>query len=169
MALFYSPDTTDDLGVYGQICEPNSAYLPGQLTNYGCSFPDNKAMPSTAALAGVYANEVTGNAAFLAGFSAAYPRMTSVGYGVPANVDGATATGRLGTLTAIDLTTCVPPAPTAQPVTATPTAVPTKTPTRVPTAVPYTSSPTKVPTKTPTATPTKTPTRAPTKSPATGK
>ena len=32
--------------------------------------------------------------------------MVSVGYGVPANVDGATASGKLGTLTAINLATC---------------------------------------------------------------
>eukprot|EP01034_Spumella_vulgaris_P027815 gene27815-34594_t len=125
MALFYTPDLTNDFGTLGQICEPNSASLPGQLSNYGCTLPSNTAMPSTATLAGVYADTTTGNAAFLAGFSVAFPKMVSVGYGVPLNVDGATSSGKLGTLTAIDLSTCPNTAPSVLPTSSVPTASPT--------------------------------------------
>jgi hypothetical protein len=88
MALFYTPDLTNDFGTLGQICEPNSAHEAGQLSNYGCTLPSNAAMPSTAALADIYADGTTGNAAFLAGFALAFPKMVCVGYGVPLNVDG---------------------------------------------------------------------------------
>ncbi len=43
---------------------------------------------------------------FLAKFAESWKKMTNVGYGIPATVDGATATGKLGTLTHINLSTC---------------------------------------------------------------
>lgn len=71
--------------------------------SYGCAGPTAKAVPSTYALAKQFADD---NAAFLAAFAVSYTKMTTVGYGVPANADGSTATGKLGTLTAIDFSTC---------------------------------------------------------------
>ena len=70
---------------------------------YGCRTPTNLVAPSTSALCLQYAGN---NALFLQAFAVAYTKMTCVGYGVPANVDGATATGKMGTLTAINLATC---------------------------------------------------------------
>ena len=82
-----------------QDCGPND--LPDGAP--GCIDPDSGAIPTTADLVATYANDVD---TFLSDFSAAFTKMTCVGFGVPAVVDGATSTGRLGTLTSIDLTTC---------------------------------------------------------------
>ena len=70
---------------------------------YGCSSPSTNAYPSTYSLVNTYAND---NTAFLNGFASSYAKMSTVGYGLPANTDGSTSTGKLGTLTAIDVTTC---------------------------------------------------------------
>lgn len=93
-----------------------------------CSRPIHPAPPSTFELMVRYARD---NAFFLQEFPAAFNRMTTVGYGLPAAIDGAQATGKLGTLTAIDLTTC-PAVPTWSPTlrpsqpTLTPTLRPSK-------------------------------------------
>jgi len=85
------------VGTPGQHCGPNP---------YGCNAPGTTpatTAPSTFALATSYA---ANNALFLANFATAYTKMTTVGYGVPAKADGSTATGKLGTLTSVDFTTC---------------------------------------------------------------
>jgi hypothetical protein len=68
-----------------------------------CKRPANDAQPSTLALCRIYAAD---NNAFQLAFVDAYQRMVTVGYGLPENRDGATATGKLGTLTAVDLESC---------------------------------------------------------------
>ena len=92
------------VGTPGQHCGPTSANPPAA---YGCNAPSFSApattAPSTFALATSYA---ANNALFLTNFATSYTKMTTVGYGVPAKKDGSTATGKLGTLTSIDFTTC---------------------------------------------------------------
>ena len=94
-----------------------------------CSYPLNPTPPSTYELMVKYAFN---NSFFLQEFPKAFNRMTTVGYGLPAtNVDNAQATGKLGTLKTIDLTTC-PAVPTWSPTlrpsrpTITPTYRPSK-------------------------------------------
>ena len=100
MALAYPISTTlPNVTGHKQVCGPQE--LAG--SNYGCQYPTNVTQPSTLALCKYYA---ANNTAFVEAFAVAYTKMTTVGYGVPAPVDGATATGKLGTLTAIDLSTC---------------------------------------------------------------
>lgn len=101
VALGYTPDLTsnDGLGTLNQACGP---YGLAHNTLYGCS-PNTTTTPSTYDLSESYAND---NSLFLTNFATAFTKMTCAGYGVPRNVDGATASGKLGTLTAIDLTTC---------------------------------------------------------------
>jgi hypothetical protein len=58
------------------------------------------------ALVNTFAND---NAAFLRAFAVAYARIAAVGYALPSEdprSDGATAFGKLGTLTSLDLSTC---------------------------------------------------------------
>eukprot|EP01034_Spumella_vulgaris_P021863 gene21863-27938_t len=71
-------------------------------TSYGCS-PSNGTMPETCQTACLFGNT---NSYFLTSFATSFVKMVCVGYGVPAQVDGATASGKIGTLTHIDLTTC---------------------------------------------------------------
>ena len=82
------------------ICGPSSTALN---VSYGCKNPTALIPPTTYELCRMYA---TNNSAFLQAFAVAYTKMTTVGYGVPAAEDGATSTGKLGTLTSIDLDTC---------------------------------------------------------------
>jgi hypothetical protein len=89
----------DHLALADQRCGARGA--PGRV--YGCSTPTATGLPSTFALANTFAQD---NAAFLAAFAVSYAKMTTVGYGVPDATDGATSTGKLGTVTAIDLSTC---------------------------------------------------------------
>jgi hypothetical protein len=94
-----------------QDCAPEGGFGPG--APYGCINPTASTAPSTRELCMTY---VGSNAAFLAAFAEAYSKMTSVGYGPPPSAvapapapgpfDGATSSGRLGTLTAIDFNTC---------------------------------------------------------------
>ena len=103
MVLGY-PANTDtvingfQVGTANQHCNSNT---------YVCDVPGTRTSfigkPSTFALAANYAQN---NAAFMRGFATAYTKMTTVGYGVPAAADGSTVTGKLGTLTSIDLATC---------------------------------------------------------------
>jgi hypothetical protein len=74
---------------------------PGRA--FGCSNPVATTKPSTYTLAASFA---ANNAAFLSAFATSYTKMTTVGYGVPAATDGATSTGKLGTVTSIDFSTC---------------------------------------------------------------
>lgn len=94
MAIQYDISIINDLGTPNQRCGPGTT---------GCTQPTSTTVPSTSALVNSFANS---NTAFLNAFASSYAKMTTVGYGVPANVDGATSTGKLGTITAIDLTTC---------------------------------------------------------------
>ena len=82
-----------------QVCGPRT--LTG--STYGCRDPSATTPPSTWPLCLQYA---ASNSAFLQAFPVAFTKMTCVGYGVPVAVDGATATGKLGTLTHINLNTC---------------------------------------------------------------
>ena len=84
---------------------PNQVCGPRTLTGstYGCRDPSATTPPSTWPLCLQYA---ASNSAFLQAFPVAFTKMTCVGYGVPVAVDGATATGKLGTLTHINLNTC---------------------------------------------------------------
>ena len=97
---------------------------------FGCVNPTSQAVPSTAQQVLQYSNN---NPQFLADFAAAFVKMSAVGFGgVVSALDGATSSGKLGTLTTIDLTTCPyqPPGnpsvrPTARPTTSPPTTKPT--------------------------------------------
>ena len=82
-----------------QLCGPHASVN----TTYGCRAPSNVVPPSSWPLSVAYA---ANNTMFVEAFAVAYTKMSTVGYGVPAAVDGAISTGKLGTLTAIDLTTC---------------------------------------------------------------
>ena len=123
-----------------------------------CSYPLNPTPPSTFELMVRYARD---NLFFLQEFPAAFNRMTTVGYALPPAVDGAQATGKLGTLTSIDLTTC-PAVPTWSPTLrpSQPTLNPTLRPSQ-PTINP-TLRPSK-PSLTPTCRPSKPPTYRPSK------
>ena len=99
IVLAFSANTDQGIGTTGQICGPfGLTYNSG----FGCS-PNSPVMPPTCNLACQYANNLC---FFLDHFSAAWQRMVSVGYGVPSNTTGSTASGKLGTLTYLDLTTC---------------------------------------------------------------
>ena len=102
LALRYSLNTavpTNTSAAAAQLCGPVSA---GGA--YGCINPLNQAAPSTAQLALQYSNN---NNLFLRNFATAFAKMAAAGYGSTVSaVDGATTTGKLGTLTTIDLTTC---------------------------------------------------------------
>jgi hypothetical protein len=87
------------VGVLGQRC--GSTVVNG--VDYGCVNPSSLGQPSTYALALQYSLDTP---LFLTNFAEAFVKMTSVGYGVPGPNDGDTATGKLGTLTTIDLATC---------------------------------------------------------------
>jgi catalase (peroxidase I) len=92
MALAYNIGTTtgvNNIAAIGLTCNNNNGCATGR--------------PATATLVTTFANS---NAAFLSAFAASFAKMTTVGYGLPVNTDGASASGKLGTLTAIDLTTC---------------------------------------------------------------
>jgi len=107
MVLGFPADTTTVIGGFtvgaaGQVCGPTQVNGAAGCT-FGRGGTSSTTLPSTYALAASYA---TNNALFLTNFATSFAKMTSVGYGVPANVDGATASGKLGTLTAINLATC---------------------------------------------------------------
>jgi len=143
-----------DCGIFTQRC--------GGANNALCTNPVGGAAV-TNALATSYINN---NQLFLNNFAQSFVKLTTFGYGVPANIDGATSTGKLGTLTAIDLSTC--PAPTTTPTTV-PTTVPTTLSTQATTAIP-TLAPTSVRTSAPTTTAkTSPPTTAKTSPPTTAK
>jgi hypothetical protein len=98
ITLAFDANTTTGRGRLGQVCGPSGQDNGG----FGCS-PAEPLMPSTCNLVCQLAQD---NALFLSSFATAFTRMTSVGYGVPDKVDGATASGKLGTLTHIDFSSC---------------------------------------------------------------
>ena len=81
-----------------QQCGPHS----GPNSEFGCTAPANLIKPVTYTLASTYAGD---NAAFLQAFALAYTKMTTVGY-TGTSATATTTTGKLGTLTSIDLSTC---------------------------------------------------------------
>lgn len=88
-------------GEPAQVCGPTRANGAS-----GCVNPLSTTVPSTAQLCQRYAGN---NGLFLSAFVQAFAKMSAVGYGsVVSTVDGATTTGKLGTLTTVDLTTCPP-------------------------------------------------------------
>ena len=88
-------------GEPAQVCGPTRANGAS-----GCVNPLSTKVPSTAQLCQRYAGN---NGLFLSAFVQAFAKMSAVGYGsVVSTVDGATTTGKLGTLTTGDLTTCPP-------------------------------------------------------------
>jgi hypothetical protein len=100
MSLAYPLDTDilpNDKG-NAQTCLPRKEMGPPR-----CKRPSSDDEPSTYQLCRTYALD---NNAFQIAFVDAYQKMVTVGYGLPENRDGATASGKLGTLTAIDLSSC---------------------------------------------------------------
>lgn len=88
-------------GAPAQFCTPGDS-----ATAYGCINPPGipQNVPSTAQLCLTYANS---NGVFVRAFALAFARMSAAGYGgVVGTADGATTTGKLGTLTTIDLSLC---------------------------------------------------------------
>ena len=83
-----------------QVCGPRTL----QNNSYGCRDPSSVTPPTTWELCLSYAED---NSVFVNAFARAYEKMSCVGYsGVPGTVDGSTSTGKLGTLTSIDFSTC---------------------------------------------------------------
>ncbi|KAJ1410574.1 heme peroxidase, partial [Ochromonadaceae sp. CCMP2298] len=153
MALGYPIDLALPNVTRRQVCGPRTL----DNTSYGCRDPSAITPPSIWDQSLSYA---LNNSLFLSEFAPAFAKMTTVGYGLPADVEGATASGKLGTLTAVKLDTCPPTVqPTFQP-TFEPTIEPTAEPTAAPTAAP-TSEPTLQPTAEPSFEPTLEPTTAP--------
>jgi hypothetical protein len=104
MALAFSIEQdANNVGVLNQVCGPAVTFESSGLIDFGCDRPLNRAGASTLPQVRRYDEN---NTAFYADFEIAYVKMVTVGYGVPANTDGATASGKLGTLTSIDLNTC---------------------------------------------------------------
>jgi len=89
MSLAFAAATGDSgstpVGYVGQVCGPNSFN-----SGYGCSngtfgLGASSTIPSTYSLVSSYnAN----NSLFLQNFAVSFAKMVSVGYGVPANIDG---------------------------------------------------------------------------------
>eukprot|EP01038_Epipyxis_sp_PR26KG_P006764 gene6765-9266_t len=111
MSMYY-PITTlnkdgSTTGDSGQTC---SSALTSNSNQYGCISGDGSTIltstskPSlSSSYVDSYASSLTG---YLSAFATSYAKMTCVGFGVPASADGSTSSGRLGTLTSIDLSTC---------------------------------------------------------------
>ena len=99
MALAYDLDVTNSIGTPGQVCGPFGT----SDSHFGC-YPSSTLMPPTCNAACKFANS---NTVWLDHFAESFTKMTNVGYGgVPDNTDGAQVTGKLGTLTTIDLSSC---------------------------------------------------------------
>ena len=103
MALGYPIDTTvlpPAPGVTSQACRAR-----GNTNNHPvCTNPPDNTTPDTFALARQFADN---NRQFQVAFVEAFNRIAAVCYGgVPSAAEGSTATGKLGTLTTIDLSTC---------------------------------------------------------------
>lgn len=88
-----TPATCTNCGQLTQRCEG---------TNNGCLHP---AGPYSSTYAQVQ-SYIGSNALFLSDFAPAFAKLVTAGYGVPTATDGATSTGKLGTLTHVDLSTC---------------------------------------------------------------
>ena len=99
MSLGYNITINKEVASPSQRCGSSA----GPNNAYGCSDPNINSKPCTFALASTFA---ANNSAFLSAFALSYAKMSTVGYGLPANKDGQTATGKLGTLTSIDFATC---------------------------------------------------------------
>eukprot|EP01038_Epipyxis_sp_PR26KG_P004948 gene4948-6921_t len=117
MVLGYPANTSNVVGftgpltpvppqVNGEICRAFNSLTPA---GYGCNGNTLSATPTVTKKPSTFYQVygyILDQKLFFDDFAVAFPKMTCVGYGVPLNVDGATASGKLGTLTAIDLTTC---------------------------------------------------------------
>jgi hypothetical protein len=97
MALAWDIAIDDALGVIGQRCAPNVNGGPG------CANPASDTFPTTRALVQSFAQN---NNLFLTSFASSFAAMVTVGYGSPGPNDGNSASGKLGTVTTIDLATC---------------------------------------------------------------
>ena len=111
MALGFPAGTAETVGATavgytGQFCGPRSVNITGTTPprgTYGCTNGDsgvgqNTVAPSTFTLTTSYSNN---NALFLSSFAASFIKMMSVGYGIAPS-----PSGKLGSLTSIDLTLC---------------------------------------------------------------
>ena len=104
MALVYPLHT--DVNVHTQTDhsdEQQGCHMRKKAKLPKCKNPLSYAVPSTFKLSRRFADD---NNAFQLAFIDAYTKMSTVGYGIPRSENGATATGKLGTLTFIDLTKC---------------------------------------------------------------
>eukprot|EP01038_Epipyxis_sp_PR26KG_P009951 gene9951-13385_t len=109
----------ESIGDTGEICSASGVVNGG----YGCLGSDkvsiNNTIPSTLSMIqSLIRNDGSGNPAFYNQFAISFRKMACAGYGVPQNIDGATASGKLGTLTAVVLENC--------PISFAPTSKPTK-------------------------------------------
>lgn len=109
----------------------------GGVNDASCISPSKGFNPDRIEQIRAYTDYLNGNALFLADFARSWLKVVTLGYGVPDAIDGATSTGRLGTVTEIDLATCteILLASTLNP-TKDPTEEPTEDPTEEPTLEP---------------------------------
>jgi hypothetical protein len=107
MVLGFPANTTGELGFIGEICylfntsNPFNPYYGCSKVDYGPPVNSTKPSPFYQVLS--YANS---NDLFLSDFGLAYAEMVTVGYGLPPNIDGNVAEGKLGKLTAINFNSC---------------------------------------------------------------
>lgn len=98
MVLIYNISLlgVNNTGILDQTCGP----IPQR-----CHSPIDVSVPTTSALAMSFAHN---NTLFLNAFAPAFAKLVSLGYGVPNAhaMDKDVTTGRLGSVTAIDFTTC---------------------------------------------------------------
>lgn len=87
--------------------ERKQSCRPGNTGNstYGCKNPKRTAAPITLRLVYAYAAD---NNLFLQAFSTAFTKMAALGYGTVSSgaADGTISSGKLGTLTVLDLGSC---------------------------------------------------------------
>ncbi len=91
-------------GAPRQVCRPE--HTPSNTTIFTCVNPlSTSPAPLTLPLVQLYGED---NNAFLQAFGTAFTKMVSVGYGGVPNPakDGATSSGKLGTLTVLDRRFC---------------------------------------------------------------
>lgn len=100
MSILFTIDLSDEnIGTLDQKCGP----AVGDPARFGCINPSSMAGASTfSQVVGYIGNEQ----GFFDDFAVSYVKMVTVGYGVPDVADGSTSSGKLGTLTSIDLSSC---------------------------------------------------------------
>lgn len=98
----------------------------GNNNNRGCRNPNSNS--NDVPTFDLVQSFIDSNEAFLDAFSAAWLRLTTIGYGVPGSGDGDQAKGKLGVVTTIDFDTCsdVLPPPSMKPTEGGPTVKPTE-------------------------------------------